>query len=376
MLQAEKNTFPNVMNLLTCTNAKTSNEICGHNMFGCNHLMIWSEFKKNGYVTAYGEDHLPDIFFQNGEFRVSPTDHNTRPLILLDNTNIGNIFCTRKKQTAVDVLNYAAQFAKAYNDTKFFGFFWLSGYSHNPNNIPTLLQSYVIKFFEKLNKAGTLDNTVIFFLGDHGVRWGKMKLPVESYYDDRLPMLYMWFPYSFRERFQTEYISLLLNQHRLTTHCDVHLTLLSILSLSDKGAKITPPEACPKCSSFFEEKSMNVSCEDINVPERWCSCHVLNKVEPTDSAAKLVPDFLLSEINKRSPGSKIGTILRHHWYTNESDKNVIYHVIVIEVVPSNIMYEAIIIEEKSGYKVLEDIETISTTGKFYDTSRCEYPKIV
>lgn len=375
MLQAEKNTFPNVMNLLTCKKADTYNNECGNNMSTCNHLLIWSEFKKNGYVTAYVEDSLPDTFLPYGQFKESPTDHYTRPSTLLGILSHGNIACTRKKQTAIHILDYAIQFVKAYKDTKFFGFFWLASNSHDPNNIPTLLQTNLINFFEKLNNAGAMNNTVIIFIGDHGVRWGKLKIPVASYYDDRLPMLYMWFPYSFRERYEAEFIGLQLNQHRLTTHCDVHLTLWNILKLSDKNVEIMYPEACPRCSSLFDEKSMDISCKDINVSERWCSCHILNEVYSTDVAATLVPNFLLSEINKISPNSQIKTVLRHHWYKDDNHKDATYYVILIQVVPSDVQYEAIIMKHKSEYSILEEIERISTHDSFYDTSLCKAAKV-
>lgn len=341
-------------------------------MASCNHLMIWSEFKKKGYVTAYAEDSLPDTFVNYGQFTEPPTDHYTRPLLLLDKKGRGNILCTRKRQTALHVLDYALQFVKAYKDTKFFGFFWLASNSHDPNNIPTLLQNGLIKFFNKLNNVGALNNTVIVFLGDHGVRWGEMKIPVASYYDDRLPMLYMWFPYSFRERFEAEFISLQLNQHRLTTHCDVHSTLRNILKFSDETIEIKPPEACPRCGSLFEEKSMDISCDDINVSERWCSCHDLEEVHSTHKAATLVPELLLSEVNKVNPGSQIKTILRHHRYYA---KGMAYYVIVIEVVPSDKRYEAIIVNERSEYKLLEEIDLITTTETFFDTSRCKPLKV-
>lgn len=136
----------------------------------------------------------------------------------LPTTTYGNILCTKNRLAALQVLDYAYQFVNAYKDQKFFGLFWLSSNSHDPNNLPTILQNDLI-FFDNLNNVGALDKTIIFFVEDHGVRWGRMKVTGASYYDDRLPMLYMWWPYSFRKQFKEAFISLQLNQYRLATHC-------------------------------------------------------------------------------------------------------------------------------------------------------------
>lgn len=84
---------------------------------------------------------------------------------------------------------------------------------------------------------------------------------------------------------------------------------------------------------------MNVSCEDINVHEKWCSCHVLYEVDSTRSAAKVVPIFCLSELNKSISGSEIRTVLRHHWYRHEYDIDVTYYWIVIPKVPNENVYD-------------------------------------
>lgn len=335
--------------------------------------MIWSEFKKRGYVTAYGADHLPDTFRTNNEFQLSPTDHYTRPLLLLDEVEEGNLVCIHKKPAAHHVLSYAEQFVRAYKDEKLFGFFWMISYSHNPNHIPTLLQNYLIQLFNNLKDIGLMNSTIIFFLSDHGVSFGKLKLPVASHYDDKLPMLFMWIPYSFRKRFKTKYKNLQVNQERLTTHCDVYSTMRNILKLSDRTVKMSPPEVCPKCSSLFRKISINRNCEDINVSEKWCSCHVLNPVHSIDDATKVVPKVLMSKVSKKTKHSVLENVLRHHWYRNSNDeKNLTYYVIAVQVAPGERQYEATIYKtNKSEYKVLNDIDIISPTSIYYDTSVCK-----
>lgn len=375
MLQAASNTFPNLMILHTGKRASTYHLACKWGMDSCNEqLMIWSKFKKSGYFTGYGEDHFPDTYSDLFEFKELPTDHYTRLLFGLGANEYGNIKCLKHKPSAHHVLDYAYQFVKAYKEENFFGFFWLSSYSHNPNHIPTLLQNALIRFFENINRLGALNNTIVIFLGDHGIRYGPQKIPVESYYDERLPMLFMKFPRSFQERHEMEFSNLVINQHRLTSHCDLHSTLWNILKLSDRSVRIIPPEFCPQCSSLFEEKSINRRCEDMEVTARWCSCNTLQEVDSTDIAEYLVPQILLYRLVNLTGNTdlQIKSVLRHHWfrYKFDYDDNITYYLIAVQMEQNNVQYESIIKRDQMDYEIVEDIFLISPYGSFINVTNC------
>ncbi|KAI8435164.1 hypothetical protein MSG28_003534 [Choristoneura fumiferana] len=78
------NTFPNLMAALSGHSMQTITEKCRDKMDQCNDLIMWSKFRQNGYVTAYGEDflRLPDTFSKRYVFNRTPTDHYIRPLFL------------------------------------------------------------------------------------------------------------------------------------------------------------------------------------------------------------------------------------------------------------------------------------------------------
>lgn len=376
MLQAAGNTFQNIMNLLTGKKLSTVNKVCGKGMSNCNDIMIWSQFKKRGYITAYGEENLnsSDTFSRYNGFKVPPTDHYPRTIFLTGETKTGNIVCTKKKPSALHLLNYAHQFATEYKNEKFFGLFWINSYSYNSNSIPTLLQQYLIDFFEKLNKVGVLNKTMVFFFSNQGTRFGNMKIPVESYYDERLPMLFMWIPHSFRKRFKTKYQNLSFNQYRLTTHYDLHSTLWDVLKLSNTNIHVIPPEACPQCSSLFEKKSKSRSCQDMKVDAKWCNCHVLKKLSNVDIAAALVPQIALYYLNNKARNIKtqpcykcsilkLERILRHHWYKEKY--NVTYYIVALLVAPGTAQFEATIEAHDDKFKVLENIERISINSDRY-----------
>lgn len=344
-------------------------------MYFCNELMIWSKYKEYGYVTSFGEDYLqlPDTFARYKGFKKPPTDHYTRPFFLTGEHVKGNLVCAKNKPSAVHLLDYANEFADAYKNEKFFGVFWINSYSHNMNNIPTLLQDHLIEFFKKLNNEGVLNNTIIIFFSDHGIRYGPMRIPVESFYEERLPMLFMWIPDSFRKQHIAEYSNMQVNQFRLTTHYDLHSTLLDILKFSNKNVSTIPPEACPHCSSLFVEKSISRSCDDANVDAKWCSCHVLNKVPNNDDMASVAPTIAISYLNNFTKTIKtnkckicsqleIKTVLRNHSYRDDYS-NKTYYVVAFEVTQQNVRFEISVEVYNNEYKVLDGTHTISGYSK-------------
>lgn len=326
---------------------------CYGNKEVCNNLFIWNKFKSSGFVTAYGEDDSKGTLEK--VITSQPTDHYTRTFFLLEKDLVGNIVCLKKRPAAYHILDYVYQLASTYENEKYFGSFWITTYSHDANQIPTLLQNRYISLFNKLDSLGALNNTIIFFYSDHGV----LKEPAASFYDERLPMLYMWFPHSFRQRFEEKYYNLQLNQHRLTTHSDLHSTLWDILEMSNKSVTIIPPDYCANCGSLFEVKSKQRRCEDMGVTARWCSCYILNNVSSTSIA---IPEIFLNSL--KCTKKKDFRILRHHWFQSELDryKNIKYHVIAIEVEDSemnHILFEGIVKGDQIMFVVLNDSNTIT-----------------
>ncbi|GBP91588.1 hypothetical protein EVAR_54557_1 [Eumeta japonica] len=228
----------------------------------CNDLLIWSRFEEAGYATAYGEDYLslPDTFSRYQGFTAPPTHHYLRPFFLTGENQQGPLLCTKKLPSAVNVLNYAVDFAHTYANDSFFGFFWLNSYSHNHNLSPTLLDENIVDFFEKLTSIGVMTNTIVIFVSDHGIRYGVMRLPVESYYEERLPMLFMWTPTEFRNSYSESYTNSVQNQFRLTTPYDFYMTFWDILQMGNSQLTVPVSEACPQCTSLFSPIPKDRSC--------------------------------------------------------------------------------------------------------------------
>ncbi|GBP91590.1 hypothetical protein EVAR_54559_1 [Eumeta japonica] len=292
--------------MLTGKNMSTIYGKCAEGMTYCNDLLIWSRFEEAGYATAYGEDYLslPDTFSRYQGFAAPPTHHYLRPFFLTGENQQGPLLCTKKIPSAVNVLNYAADFAQTYVNESFFGFFWTNSYSHNYGHSPTLLDEDIVNLFRKLTSLGVMNNTIVVFASDHGIRYGVMRLPVESYYEERLPMLFMWIPTEFRNSHSESYINSVQNQFRLTTPYDFYMTFWDILQKGNSQLTVPVSEACPRCTSLFSPIPKDRNCADAMVSKQWCSCHTLTKVSEHEDGAKQSVALACVEFKRRRTNTK------------------------------------------------------------------------
>ncbi|XP_059054367.1 uncharacterized protein LOC131848496 [Achroia grisella] len=372
------NTYPNVMSLLTGNKVEKMYRKCKPNMNHCNDHIIWTKFKNAGFKTAYGEDNLslPDTFYNYGGFESVPTDHYMRPLFLTGETSKGNVVCTKKMPSGKHILDYAHQFMHAYQDENFFGFFWINSYSHNLVDIPGLLDKHLVNLFENVSDT-VLNNTFIIFLSDHGIRYGEMRYQMESYYEERLPMFFVWVPYEFRERHKEKYNNLQLNQYRLTTPYDLHATFWEILKMTNDSIDITKPAACPECTSIFEEKPPHRTCADAAIDKKWCGCHNLVPVDTKDVDVHNSLQLTISHIQNISQNVKtkdcmkcseftLKTVLRSHSYI-DSAYNKKYYVVAFLLSPGDVGYEATVEKDNA---VLTELQPTTTITQYNTRGNC------
>ncbi|XP_026495163.1 uncharacterized protein LOC113400019 isoform X1 [Vanessa tameamea] len=373
------NTFPNLMAALTGQNLSNIISKCSKKMDQCNELLIWSIFKKSGYVTAYGEDYLqlPDIFSRDYLFRRSPTDHYMRPFFLKGEHEKNNhsLLCSGKVPSGQQLLDYAYDFVLTYRESPFFGFFWMNSFSHNINNHPQDVDQLLEDFLNRLTYTGVLDKTFIVFLSDHGIRFGEHRLTVESYYDDRLPSLFLWIPELFKYYYPHKVKAILLNQFRLVTPYDLFDTLYEISELTN----VTESERYDYSSrhqSIFSIISANRTCQDVGIHDKWCSCHKLYPLDVEDTEGIKSVYFVAGRIRKKIKNIKtkkcwscmslgLQNTTRIHFYFDNNKVNL-YYVVAFSMRPRNIFYEATVARQDTNMSIVGSINIISPYKGFGD----------
>ncbi|XP_026757883.1 uncharacterized protein LOC113517421 isoform X2 [Galleria mellonella] len=368
------NTLPNLMATFTGKNISTISQICSGKMDDCNDLLIWSTFKEAGYVTAYGEDYikLPDTFSKDYVFKRQPTDHYMRTLFLSGETVTGgqNLLCAGKESSGQQILNFAFDFSNTYRNESFFGVFWLNSYSHNPNSRPQNADKMFENFFNQLTYSGVLSNTFIIFFSDHGIRFGDHRLKVESYYDERMPFLFMWIPTEFRSKNPDLYKAIVINQFRLVTPYDLYNTLIDINKMATcNNTNKDVSEGCPNCQSLFEVVSANRTCRDAAINDKWCSCHKLYPLDIEDSSGVKsvlhVVSYIQTVVNSMKTQKCWGCmplslkkIHRIHFYYDNNKSNL-YYVVAFLMNPGNTSYEATVLQKGKEMEIIGPVSYIS-----------------
>lgn len=301
------NTFPNVMAILTGFNESYAYAVCNPKEVGRMDLcpMLWYDYSKLGYVTAYAEDEgsINTFNYKKKGFRKPPADYYFRPYVLatetLSKVNKDDMtYCTGPETAGERILNTAKEFAVTFKDYPNFGFFWMNSFSHNNINSPTGMDNKVRNFLMELDSSGVTENSAVVFLSDHGIRFGDIRLTATGWLEERLPFVYISLPGWFKRSFPREFGSIRRNAYALTCPYDLHMTLKHALVLSGHNYTMTPGNACPSCRSLFQPVEADRSCEDAGIEQHWCTCASYKEVSLGEETASKVTGHVLSQIQE------------------------------------------------------------------------------
>jgi phosphoglycerol transferase MdoB-like AlkP superfamily enzyme len=109
---------------------------------------------------------------------------------------------------------------------KYFAYISIADLTHDDFNTAGYLDEPTHKLMTKLFEENLVEDTVIFFFSDHGIRLGAITSTHSGSIEARLPFMFIHLP----KGYMNEYRDILsVNQYRLTTPFDIHSTLLHIL---------------------------------------------------------------------------------------------------------------------------------------------------
>ncbi|XP_014294449.1 uncharacterized protein [Halyomorpha halys] len=382
--KVDDNTFPNLMAILTGKTVEQLRSSCwGPNSKKLDDCpLIWNQFSKQGYVTGYAED-LPNIGsfnYRKTGFVKTPTDYYIRPFMLaaekflkLKVKNTLNV-CLGPTSTSDYILDYLIDFAKTFYNTLTFSLFWLNNFSHNDVNTPSAMDKRMLSFFTDLKSTQALENTLIIFISDHGIRYGKIRETYVGWIEERLPFIYFWVPPKFKKIHPERYHNLLINADRLTSPYDLHLSLKDLLGMPKNGTA-----ACPTCHSLFDEVPWNRSCINAGITEHWCTCAEYKSLSTESAPVRAIARFVLDHINgllingttSLVNGTKCAKLkvnrvvsVRSKIFSKKLGHNE--YVILFETLPGEALLEATV-KHKNSFKVMD---TVSRVNAYASQSKC------
>ncbi|XP_039230011.1 uncharacterized protein LOC6532369 isoform X2 [Drosophila yakuba] len=293
-----KNTLPNLLALLT-GNAEKKAQLNGQfrrSGFIDKLKYIWQLFKQNGYMTAFGEDcgKINTFNNHNSGFEKQPVDYYLRNFIVALETifktrrQFGNVFCLGRKLSFKYLFDFAKQFMQRFqNAAPVFGIFWSNSFTHGDFLGATALDQVFLEYLLLYDKLGFFDRSIVMVLSDHGYRYGVTRQRSKSgYLEERLPIMFIHVPPWFRKRYPQHVENLKINQNRLSSSFDLHLTLhhllqLNATSMADFSPKLQSSQ-CKSCQSLFFQLPYDRNCFQAGIGEKWCSC------EPTETETNQV----------------------------------------------------------------------------------------
>ena len=270
---------------------------------------IWKTFREHGYVTAYAEDeaNINTFNYLKVGFTQPPVDYYLRPFLLGAEKHLETklksslIDCLGYKHAADYVFDYAVELARRYKNDSYFGLFWANTFSHNDISDCSAMDEHVMEYLEKFKRMGTLNNTIVIFFSDHGMRFGPIRKTYSGHLEERLPFVFLWLPPYLKHKYPSFVNALNVNKNRLTNPYDTHMTLKHILKLTNRvkaeDTALAKSDACPKCQSLLEPVPQNRSCSEAAIEPHWCTCLLYESIYKNSKTVLNLTHLLIDYIN-------------------------------------------------------------------------------
>lgn len=188
---------------------------------------------------------------------------------------------------------------QVHSNQTHFTFAHLSTVTHDNWRNGEYLDKSVAQFLDTLFTNHYADNTVIILYSDHGFRFGSLLKTKSAVYEQRLPLMYIYVPDTLHlDGLNSDQLRQVLreNQNRLTSHLDVHPTLLHLL-YGD------PPSSNSSGYSFgqslFTSIPGNRTCEEAGIRPNYCMCTPFIPLKPITTQAEIAVSAVIRNINHR-----------------------------------------------------------------------------
>ncbi|GMT18002.1 hypothetical protein PFISCL1PPCAC_9299, partial [Pristionchus fissidentatus] len=233
-----------------------------------------------GYKTMMAENWSRGVFnWPNCKgFDKQPTTHYMREAQCIIFSPLNNFIQGLKNcyEPHHFINDYMQQFMNAYPNLPKIAMSWESFLGHDSANHPFHADGDYLEFFKRNREE--IDNSFLFFMGDHGLRVGKISETSIGQLDIHNPMMMVSVPRRLRND-AALIANLKTNSHKLLSMFDVHATFVDISeSFSGKAnpdfSKTTPKKEL-KGSSFLRPlPEGDRNCKTLPIPFQYCICRV------------------------------------------------------------------------------------------------------
>ncbi|KJH43153.1 hypothetical protein DICVIV_10842 [Dictyocaulus viviparus] len=390
----------------------TSETFCSRYMD--NETFLLKEFSEKGYKTLLAEDWMQGTLNWPNcwGFKAQPTDHYMRLYKndLLDELirNESNSIYFRPFQVAIernatkllketyniancveqhkDILRYLQDFMHSYKAQPKIGWIWLTMLGHDSEDGVTHADSDFQRFL--LNNKRKLDNSFVIFLGDHGLRGGKVTRTKLGNIEMSNPFFSISIPKKLRQS-TTILETLRENAARLQTHYDIRATFLDILKASfwffvnnyievtDRSFKQIEGEY--GTSLLRSQTAVERTCKNLPIPLQYCTCqYPMQTIKRSLPFATKAGRFLMDYVNSVLADNNVSSLCSTLKYQNTmkisayipEEVSKSYEIVVKAQPPSNGEFKAIVRTTENGFEIastsIERLDRFGNRGKCVD----------
>jgi hypothetical protein len=154
-----------------------------------------------------------------------------------------------------------------------------------------------------LEKNGNSKNTILFFMSDHGYRYGSIRQTFPGWYEDKLPTFWVYLPPAVKARFPEWTRALKKNKERLSSPMDLYWSMKHIIdAFSENDSTFKNPANSASVQlgqSLFKEIPLERKCIDAGITDNFCACFVPKRLELNDSRLEKSAMEAVNWINER-----------------------------------------------------------------------------
>lgn len=383
------NTHPNIIALLT---GLSTDELLQHKCRKGRRKskfddcpIIWRDFSKKGYVTAYAEDtpHVGSFHHNMHGFVEQPTDYYNRPYYIAAENftgHSGNIkgsvgyLCQGARKSISIIHNYSLAVAQELQDIPYFSYYWTTSMTHDFQKAALRADEPCYTFLRKMKEKGFLNHTILFFISDHGMRQGEFRSTYAGMLEERLPYANVVFPDWFLQKYPEAIKNMRTNTNRLTSTYDLYVTLRDILDQNYKDlSTITPWHK--KGLSLFQEIPGSRTCRNAGIPNHYCACESTKEADIKDIYLKRAAKHAVAKLNEGLTAfpncsqlqldqimrGRVGTASRNT-KPKMRETAITSYIVTFSTVPGGAIMEASVKRRKDNYEVSSEISRINMYG--------------
>ena len=252
---------------------------------------LWNILREYGYISYLGFEDC-DNFFPTTIGRSPNADHITRNFYCgaftyldlgITKASTSTQRCLGPHMSHHYILNYTHELSKLYPDTNQWLYLHLNAAHEASGQHGQTLDPYLPTFIDKyISTFSKTHEITIFLQGDHGMRYGNWFKDIEGYQENKLPVMFIITSSSVLDRIPYSYDTLWHNSFHLTTKPDIRASILYLSGLPfEEQYPVHSDPYLDKYVSLFSEKSpCNRTCDMIGIDPWYCSCLVLNDIDP------------------------------------------------------------------------------------------------